>query len=144
MLKKICSNKISQVLGRDTKNCDQTPSCRRFLQLVRRMWPQPVFPLIWSQQYLATAEEKPHRSVKWSLSQRLHTNNSDPPSVVFLHKYTDKQMISLPTELGVWAVTRGRHKWAHLRWWSLPVINEFVIPPWLAINDLTRRAAVIN
>lgn len=38
----------------------------------------------------------------------------------------------------------GGHKWSHPTYWSLTVINEFVIPPWLAINDLTRRAAVIN
>ena len=42
--------------------------------------------------------------VKCPPSRRLHTNNSDPWSIVFLHKHTDKQMISLPTELGVWAV----------------------------------------
>lgn len=37
-----------------------------------------------------------------------------------------------------------RREWSHLTCWSLCVINEFVIPPRLAINDLTRRSAVIN
>lgn len=58
---------------------------------------------------------------------------------------------SFHMERGFWAGTEmaetrreARRKWPHPTCWSLCVINEFVIPPWLAINDLTRRSAVIN
>lgn len=56
-----------------------------------------------SQLCLATVGEEAQQCVKWPPSQPSRTNNSDPQSIVSLHKYTDKQMISLPMELGVWA-----------------------------------------
>lgn len=88
-------------------------------------------------------EEETQQCVKWSSSRRLGTNNSDLRSVVSRRKYTDKRRMLLPVELGFREREEGTSDLTQSAEAS-PVINEFVIPPWLAINDLTRRAAVIN
>lgn len=41
-------------------------------------------------------------------------------------------------------VAGGERGWSHLKRWNLAVVNEFIIPPWSPINDLSRHAFVVS